>query len=59
MFNAEDSLLIQRLTLAGIAFVLAALAAYWFGDYAVRRPIMRLRTAMQRVAPAICRCAPR
>ena len=50
MFNAEDSLLIQRLTLAGIAFVLAALAAYWFGDYAVRRPIMRLRTAMQRVA---------
>ena len=50
MFNAEDRLLIERLTLSGIAFVLAALAAYWFGDYAVRRPIMRLRTAMQRVA---------
>jgi two-component sensor histidine kinase len=50
LFNAEDRLLVERLTLAGIAFVLAALAAYWFGDYAVRRPIMRLRTAMQRVA---------
>jgi two-component sensor histidine kinase len=50
LFNAEDRLLIERLTLAGVAFVLAALAAYWFGDYAVRRPIMRLRTAMQQVA---------
>ena len=50
MFNAEDQLLIKRVTLSGIAFVLAALAAYWFGDRAVRRPIMRLRTAMQRVA---------
>jgi two-component sensor histidine kinase len=50
LFDAEDRLLIERLTLAGVAFVLAALAAYWFGDYAVRRPIMRLRTAMQQVA---------
>jgi two-component sensor histidine kinase len=50
MFDAQDRLLIERLILSGAAFVLAALAAYWFGDYAVRRPIMRLRTAMQRVA---------
>jgi two-component sensor histidine kinase len=50
LFSAEDRLLIERLALSGAAFVLAALAAWWFGDYAVRRPIMRLRTAMQRVA---------
>jgi two-component sensor histidine kinase len=50
LFSAEDRLLVQRLSLSGIAFVLAALAAYWFGSYAVRRPIMGLRTAMQRVA---------
>jgi two-component sensor histidine kinase len=50
LFNAEDRLLMERLTLFGAAFVLAALVAYWFGNYAVRRPSMRLRTAMQRVA---------
>jgi two-component sensor histidine kinase len=50
LFTAEDRLLIERLILSGAAFVLAALAAYWFGNYAVRRPIMRLRAAMQRVA---------
>lgn len=50
MFAAEDRLLIRRLTLSGIAFVFAALAAFWFGSYAVRRPIMNLRRAMQRVA---------
>ena len=50
MFAAEDRLLIRQLALSMAAFVLAALVAFWFGSYAVRRPIMELRSAMQRVA---------
>jgi len=50
MFAAEDRLLIRRLALSAAAFVLAAAGAFWFGSYAVRRPIMKLRSAMQRVA---------
>jgi len=50
MFAAADRLFQRRLALSGVAFVLAGIAAFWFGSYAVRRPIMKLRTAMQRVA---------
>jgi two-component sensor histidine kinase len=50
MFADADRLFVRRLALSAIAFVLAGLAAFWFGSYAVRRPIMKLRTAMQRVA---------
>jgi two-component sensor histidine kinase len=50
MFADADRLFVRRLALSGVAFVLAGLAAFWFGSYAVRRPIMKLRTAMQRVA---------
>jgi two-component sensor histidine kinase len=50
MFADTDRLFIRRVALSAIAFVLAGLAAFWFGTYAVRRPIMKLRTAMQRVA---------
>jgi two-component sensor histidine kinase len=50
VFAAEDRLFIRRIALLVSAFALAALAAFWFGSYAVRRPIMKLRRAMQRVA---------
>jgi two-component sensor histidine kinase len=50
MFATADRLFLRRLALSGVAFLLAGIAAYWFGSYAVRRPIMKLRTAMQRVA---------
>jgi two-component sensor histidine kinase len=50
MFADADRLFVRRLALSGIAFVLAGLVAFWFGSYVVRRPIMKLRTAMQRVA---------
>jgi two-component sensor histidine kinase len=50
MFAAADRLFRRRLALSGVAFVVAGIAAFWFGSYAVRRPIMKLRTAMQRVA---------
>jgi two-component sensor histidine kinase len=50
MFADGDRLFLRRLALSGIAFVLAGIAAFWFGNYAVRRPIMKLRSAMQRVA---------
>jgi two-component sensor histidine kinase len=50
MFADADRLFVRRLTLSGVAFVLAGIAAFWFGSYAVRRPIMKLRRAMQRVA---------
>jgi two-component sensor histidine kinase len=50
MFAAADRLFLGRVALSGGAFVLAGIAAYWFGSYAVRRPIMKLRSAMQRVA---------
>ena len=50
MFADADRLFLRRMALSASAFVLAGLAAFWFGTYAVRRPIMRLRTAMQRVA---------
>jgi two-component sensor histidine kinase len=49
-FAAEDRLFLRRIALLVSAFALAALAASWFGSYAVRRPIMNLRRAMQRVA---------
>jgi two-component sensor histidine kinase len=50
MFAAADRLSLRRLALSAVAFVLAGLAAFWFGSYAVRRPIKKLRTAIQRVA---------
>jgi two-component sensor histidine kinase len=50
MFAKADRLFLRRLALSASAFVLAGVAAFWFGSYAVRRPIMKLRTAMQRVA---------
>ena len=50
MFAAADRLFLRRVALSGVAFVLAGIAAYWFGSYVVRRPIMKLRAAMQRVA---------
>jgi two-component sensor histidine kinase len=50
MFADADRRLVRRLAFSGIAFVLAGIAAFWFGNYAVRRPIMKLRSAMQRVA---------
>ena len=50
MFADADRLFLRRMALSASAFVLAGLAAFWFGTYAVRRPIMKLRTAMQRVA---------
>ena len=50
MFAAADRLFLGRVAFSGGAFVLAGIAAYWFGSYAVRRPIMKLRSAMQRVA---------
>ncbi len=50
VFAAEDRLFIRRAALLVVAFVIAALVAFWFGSYAVRRPIMQLRGAMQRVA---------
>ena len=50
MFAAADRLFLGRLALSAVAFVLAGIAAFWFGSYAVRRPIMKLRTAMQRVS---------
>jgi two-component sensor histidine kinase len=50
MFAAADRLFQRRVALSAVAFVLAGIAAFWFGSYAVRRPIMKLRTAMQRVA---------
>jgi two-component sensor histidine kinase len=50
MFADADRRFLRRLALSAVAFVLAGLAALWFGSYAVRRPIMKLRTAMQRVA---------
>ena len=50
MFADADRLFLRRMALSASAFVLAGLAAFWFGSYAVRRPIMKLRTAMQRVA---------
>lgn len=50
MFADADRLFHRRLALSAFAFVLAGVAAFWFGSYAVRRPIMQLRSAMQRVA---------
>jgi two-component sensor histidine kinase len=50
MFADSDRRFLRRLALSASAFVLAGIAAFWFGTYAVRRPIMKLRTAMQRVA---------
>ena len=50
MFADADRLFARRLALSAVAFVLAGIAAFWFGSYVVRRPIMKLRTAMQRVA---------
>src|SRR5918994_1020833 len=50
MFGAADRLFLRRVALSGVVFVLAGIAAYWFGSYVVRRPIMKLRAAMQRVA---------
>jgi two-component sensor histidine kinase len=50
MFAAADRLFLRRVALSGVAFVLAGIAAFWFGSYVVRRPIMKLRSAMQRVA---------
>jgi two-component sensor histidine kinase len=50
MFADADRLFLRRMALSASAFVLAGVAAFWFGSYAVRRPIMKLRNAMQRVA---------
>jgi two-component sensor histidine kinase len=50
MFADSDRLFLRRMALSASAFVLAGVAAFWFGSYAVRRPIMKLRNAMQRVA---------
>lgn len=50
VFAEADRLFLRQAILSGSAFLLAAVAAFWFADYAVRRPLMRLKAAINRVA---------
>ena len=49
IFAEADRLFRRQFVLSAAAFLVAAMIAYAFGDYAVRRPIMKLRTAIDRM----------
>lgn len=50
IFAEVDRLFRRQALLSIAAFLVAAIAAFWFADYAVRRPIKKLRAAIDRIA---------